>query len=135
MSRFPKYVRDEQTARTVLTMTGYGITQERIGRVLQLDGKTLRAHYRRELDIGATEADARVVESLYRNATKNDNVAAQIWWTKARMGWKGTDVVQQEGAQPFAIFVPTPIDSTHEWLRQHAPDPQQIEHDQSDDER
>ena len=97
MARFPKYQRDDRTARTVLTMTGYGITQERIGKVLELDGKTLRAHYRRELDIGATEADSRVVEALYRNATKNENVTAQIWWTKARMGWKGTDVVQQNG--------------------------------------
>ena len=98
MARFPKYQRDDRTARTVLTMTGYGITQERIGKVLELDGKTLRAHYRRELDIGATEADSRVVEALYRNATKNENVTAQIWWTKARMGWKSTDVVQQNGA-------------------------------------
>jgi len=22
------------------------------------------------------------------NAVKHNNVAAQIWWTKARMGWK-----------------------------------------------
>lgn len=135
MSRFPKYVRNETTARTVLTMTGYGIDQEQIGRVLQIDPKTLRANYRRELDIGATEANARVVESLYRNATKNENVTAQIWWTKARMGWKDTSRIENTGAdgQPFAIFVPTPIDSTDEWLKQHAPNAPQIEHEPSEE--
>ena len=40
-----------------------------------------------------TEANVRVAQALYKNAVQNENVAAQIWWTKSRMGWKdATDV-------------------------------------------
>lgn len=88
-----------------MAMTGYGLTQRDIATFLEIDGKTLRAHYRRELDTGAIEANARVVESLYRNATKNDNVAAQIWWTKARMGWKDTSRIENTGPDGGALQV------------------------------
>jgi hypothetical protein len=47
------------------------------------------------------------------------------------MGWKGTDVLESPNQQPFAIFVPTPIDGTNEWLRQHAPANVLIEHETS----
>lgn len=61
--------------------------------LIECDAKTLRKHYRRELDTGATEANLRVAQSLYNLATKEQNVAGCIWWTKARMGWKeATDV-------------------------------------------
>jgi hypothetical protein len=30
----------------------------------------------------------RVAHALFTDAVKLNNVAAQIWWTKARMGWK-----------------------------------------------
>jgi len=74
-------------------MTGYGITQEDIATVLDIHPKTLRVHYRRELDTGATEANVRVVQALFKNAVTNQSVQAQVWWTKARMGWRdGSDV-------------------------------------------
>ena len=39
----------------------------------------------------------RVAQALYTNAVKHNNVAAQIWWTKARMGWKDTSNVSVSG--------------------------------------
>ena len=119
---------DEQR-RQVMVMTGFGIRQDEISTMLQVDVKTLRKHFRRELDTGMIEANTRVVQALYNNAVKNDNVAAQIWWTKARLGWKGTDVLENVNQKPFAIFVPTPIDGTSEWLSQHAPAGALIEHE------
>lgn len=83
-------------------MTGYGITQADVAKWLQLDTKTLRKHYKHEIDIGAIEANAQVARSLYKNAVENENVAAQIWWTKARMGWKDTSN-QPEDKQPMVI--------------------------------
>ena len=35
-------------------------------------------------------ADLAVANALYNNAVINGNVAAQIWWTKARMRWSET---------------------------------------------
>lgn len=83
--------------RQVLTMTGFGLRQDEICTSLLIDKKTLHKHFRRELDTGMTEANVRVAQALYTNATKNMNVAAQIWWTKTRMGWKDTSVVENKG--------------------------------------
>jgi hypothetical protein len=88
MARFPKYQPSEAHRREVLAMTGFGILQNDIAQMLEIDPKTLRKHYRRELDTGVTQANARVAQTLYLMATKEKNVAACIWWTKCRMGWK-----------------------------------------------
>jgi hypothetical protein len=111
----------------VLMMVGFGIIQDDIATSLNITKPTLHKHFRRELDTGMTEANVRVAQALYANAVKHNNVAAQIWWTKTRMGWKDTSVIENTGQQPFVIYVPTPIDSTTEWLAQHAP--AQIDHD------
>jgi hypothetical protein len=69
-------------------MTGFGIQQHEIANALEIDKKTLAKHFRRELDTGMTVANVRVAQALYQNAVQHNNVAAQIWWTKTRMGWK-----------------------------------------------
>lgn len=83
--------------RQVLTMTGFGIRQDEIADALEIDKKTLHKHFRRELDTGMTEANVRVAQALYTNAVKHNSVAAQIWWTKARMGWKEAQVLENRG--------------------------------------
>ena len=39
-------------------MSGFGIAQHEIARMLDIDPKTLRRAFRRELDVGETEANA-----------------------------------------------------------------------------
>lgn len=70
-------------------MAGYGILQEDIGLVVGVSKPTLEKHYRAELDTGAIKANSRVAESLYKQAI-GGNVAAAIWWSKARMRWSET---------------------------------------------
>lgn len=91
------YQPTDDQRRQVLTMTGFGIRHEDICTSLQIDKKTLYKHFRRELDTGMTEANVRVARALYANAVQHNNVAAQIWWTKTRMGWKDTSVVENGG--------------------------------------
>ena len=78
----------EEQRRTVRAMAGYGIPQEDIATLLEIDAKTLRKHFRRELDRGAIEATAKVGQSLFRMATEGQSVAAAIFWMKARAGWR-----------------------------------------------
>jgi hypothetical protein len=52
-------------------MAAYGVQD--IGRVLSIDPKTLRKHYREELDVGGTKANAQVAGYL-SNAAKGGNV-------------------------------------------------------------
>ena len=80
------------------TVSGLGLPHEQIGSLLGIDDKTLRKHYRSELDQGIAKANSNVVKSLYSKAVGGD-VTACIWWTKTRLGWKDTsrEVARIEG--------------------------------------
>ncbi|MDQ1249754.1 MAG: hypothetical protein QG597_4130 [Actinomycetota bacterium] len=47
-------------------MAAYGVPERDIARVLGIDPKTLRKHYRDELDTGSIKATAKVAEFLFR---------------------------------------------------------------------
>ncbi|MDB5412556.1 MAG: hypothetical protein JWR10_891 [Rubritepida sp.] len=74
----------EEQRRIVRAMSGYGIPQEDIGTFFDIDAKTLRKQFRNEIDKGSLEATSKVAESLFRIATEGQNVAAAIFWMKAR---------------------------------------------------
>ena len=78
--------------RQVEAMAGFGVPERDIARVLAVDPKTLRRHYREELDTGHIKATARVAEFLFRKATTEGPqcVTAAIFWMKTRGGWRET---------------------------------------------
>lgn len=76
-----------------------GLEQPRISVVLNLDPKTLRKHFREELDLGKDQASANVVLNLYRQAVRNDfrAIPAAIYWTKAQLGWSDRQTIAHTG--------------------------------------
>jgi hypothetical protein len=78
---------DEQR-RTVKAMSGFGVPQPDIATHIGIDPKTLRKWFREELDRGSIEATTKVAQSLFNMATTGNNVAAAIFWMKARAGWR-----------------------------------------------
>jgi len=82
---------DPSQRRQVEAMAAYGIPEDNISRVIGVDPKTLRKHYRDELDLGETKANAQVAGFLF-NAAKNGNVTAQIFWLKTRAKWRESPV-------------------------------------------
>jgi len=82
---------DPAQRRQVEAMSAYGIPEIDIAGVLGVDPKTLRKHYRNELDHGETKANAQVAGYLF-NAAKNGNVTAQIFWLKTRARWREAPV-------------------------------------------
>ncbi len=82
----PPFQPSDEQRKTVTAMAGYGIPQEGISKVIGIDLKTLRKHFRGELDKGEIVATSKVAESLYKMATEG-NVSAAIFWMKARAGW------------------------------------------------
>jgi hypothetical protein len=72
------------TRATVSALTGSGHSQKSIAGILGIDLKTLRKHYREELNEGGDAANARVAMTLFRMATTGENVAATIYWLKCR---------------------------------------------------
>ncbi len=82
---------DPAMRRQVEAMAAYGIPEIDIARVVAIDTKTLRKHYRDELDMGETKANAQVAGYLF-NSAKNGNVTAQIFWLKTKAKWRETPV-------------------------------------------
>src|SRR5258707_928035 len=82
---------DPSQRRQVEALAAYGIPEDNISRVIGVDLKTLRKHYRDELDLGETKANAQVAGFLF-NAAKNGNVTAQIFWLKTRAKWRESPV-------------------------------------------
>ena len=78
----------EEERSLVRALSGLGVPQEDIATHLEIDAKTLRKHFRRELDRGMVEANVKVAQSLFQMATQGKNVAAAIFWMKARAGWR-----------------------------------------------
>lgn len=87
---------DEQR-RTVRAMSGFGVPQPDIATHIGIDPKTLRKHFREDLDRGSIEATAKVAQSLFRMATEGNNVAAAIFWMKARAGWREKQQIELSG--------------------------------------
>ncbi len=69
-------------------MAGLGVPHEGIAVLLDIDAKTLRKYFSLELERGSVEATAKVAQSLFQMATAGKNVAAAIFWMKARAGWR-----------------------------------------------
>src|SRR5215213_1317705 len=83
------HVPDLAHRRQVEAMAAYGIPEPDISRVVGIDAKTLRKHYRDELDMGATKANAQIAGFLF-NSARTGNVTAQIFWLKTRARWRET---------------------------------------------
>jgi len=93
--------------RQVEAMAAFGVPERNIARVVGIDAKTLRKHYRDELDTGQTKATAKVAESLFRKATTDgpQSVTAAIFWLKTRGGWKETSAVEVSGSGSHPLTV------------------------------
>lgn len=81
----------EKTRAEVSALTSFGIVQDEISTYLGIDLKTLRKHYRRELDTGVTRANAAMAKRLFDAGIKDGSVPAMIFWLKTRARWRETD--------------------------------------------
>lgn len=95
----PSHQPDPLLRRQVEALAGYGVTESEISGMLAIDPKTLRKHYRSELDLGHVKANAKVAENLFRKATGEgrEAVTAAIFWLKTRARWRETSVHELSG--------------------------------------
>ena len=105
--------------RKVKSCAKVGIPQDQIAMLLGIDAKTLRKYYREELDTAAIAANEEIGGALFEKAKKGDTVAL-IWWTKARMGWRGEDKKEEldKAATPSVMVVP--MASAEDWAEMAA---------------
>lgn len=89
-------IEEKVDLQEVERLAGLGLTQEEIGYVLGVTGRTIRTYKQNEqfssaLKKGKVKADLNVTRSLYRRACEGD-VTAAIFWLKNRQPdrWNGS---------------------------------------------
>ena len=121
----PAHLPDVANRRQVEALAGLGVPELEIAGLLGIDPKTLRRHYRQELDQGHTKANVKVAENLFRKACGDgrESVIAAIFWLKTRARWKETQINQIGGipGQPIEqihqirrVIVASPKREVHE---------------------
>ena len=88
----------EEQRRLVRAMAGYGVPHDDIALVVKM-----QPTFRHVLDVAVIEANARVAQTLYQQATMPGNIAATIFWLKARAGWREKQLVEVSGKDGTAI--------------------------------
>ena len=88
---------------TVTMHAMIGTPQEDIARVIGIDPKTLRLHYRDELDLAALKANATIGGALF-NKAKGGDTSAMIFWMKTRAGWREKSEEISQSQQPFTLI-------------------------------
>ena len=85
----PQHTPTTQQRRQAEVMAGYGVPHDDIARCIGIAPKTLRKHYRDELDVGHVTAHCKIAANLFRIATGTGPkaVTACIFWLKCRAGW------------------------------------------------
>ena len=91
------FVATDAMRERVLSLARVGTTENDIAKIIDCDPKTLRKYFRDELDRGMAEATAEVAGFLFA-AAKAGNVAAQIFWMKAKARWREREA--SEGPTP-----------------------------------
>lgn len=76
-----------KTTREVVKLhTMVGTDQRVIADILDIDPKTLRKHYREELDQSKARANAQIGGALFKKASAGDTTA-MIFWMKTQARW------------------------------------------------
>lgn len=103
----PPHEPTRATRDLVQLHTMVGTTQETIASIIGIDPKTLRKHYRDELDQSKAKANATIGGALF-NKAKSGDTTAMIFWMKTQAGWKETNV--NEHTSPDGSVGPTRIE-------------------------
>ena len=91
----PRHEHEATTATRQLVQlhATIGTPQSVIADILGIDDKTLRKHYREELDQARAKANATIGGALF-NKAKGGDTAAMIFWMKTQAGWRETNRVE-----------------------------------------
>ena len=96
----------DEERKMVRLMVAIGVAQEQIAARIGIKSpKTLRKHFREELDSGAADANMKVGHTLLKMATSGDHPAATIFWMKSRLKWKDHGGFEPATAAPPPFIV------------------------------
>ena len=103
-----KFAPTDRDRRVVEQMVRCGIAQSDIARAIGVSLPTLHKYFRDDLDNGMAHANAKVANALFATACGKGRgaVVAQIFWLKARAGWKEKQLLEHANTegQPFQLI-------------------------------
>jgi hypothetical protein len=108
MSRNPHEPSRESRQLVQLHAT-VGTAQSVIADILGIDDKTLRKHYREELDQSLAKANATIGGALFNKAKAGDTTA-MIFWMKTQGRWKERQEVDHTSSDGSMTPKPTVIE-------------------------
>jgi len=97
------------TREVVKLHTMVGTDQRVIADILDIDPKTLRKHYRAELDQSKAKANATIGGALF-NKAKSGDTTAMIFWMKTQAGWRERQEIDHTSSD--GSMTPMPLDMT-----------------------
>jgi len=100
----PPHKPTDKERQDVKNMAAVGITQEDIVKVIGVDLKTLRKHYRAELDESLIKANAQIGGALFAKA-KSGDTSAIIWWEKTRAGKSDKTIIGGDPDNPISLIL------------------------------
>lgn len=121
---FNQFIPEEQDYKIVYSYAAYGATNEDIAAILGIDNKTVTKYFEEELRSGRATAKNTIANRLYNIAIGKDavinelgeviapaikpNLSALIFLAKTRLGWKETQIIEQnvEMTTGVKIYLP-----------------------------
>ena len=101
----PRFTITDENRRLVRSLAAMGTRHEQIAQLIGCRSpKTLRRHFRIELDRGSIEANYQIATALHKKA-KEGNVTAQIFWLKTRAGWHERPAFEPASTPPPPFVV------------------------------
>lgn len=89
-----KHEPTKQTRGIVKRLVAF-LPHDQIGHILDIDSKTLRKHYKKELESGKAHVDAAVGNFIVQQATQDKIMA--MFYAKCRMNWRETNRLEHTG--------------------------------------
>ena len=85
----PAHVPTDETRNMVESLSGFGVPQDEISRLVGITPPTLRFHYADQIELGSIKATAKVAQNLFTMACKptREGLSAAIFWLRVRAGW------------------------------------------------
>lgn len=105
----PEHEPTPATRQLVQLHATIGTQQSVIADIIGIDAKTLRKHYRTELDHASAQANATIGGALF-NKAKGGDTTAMIFWMKTRAQWRETQVVDNTSSDGSMTPRPTIIE-------------------------
>ena len=96
----PLHKPTDATRKTVKIHATVGTIQPVIAQLLGITEKTLRKHYRDELDVSKAKANATIGGALFNKALRGDTTA-MIFWMKTQAGWReksDVNLISEDGS-------------------------------------